>query len=119
MVGDGRGGKKVTVLEAPGRGAALAREEGVGGGVRGESGRRAAGGASEGGGHRRRGQWVRSVKAGGDGVVESGEGRNGNFGEVEGRGCWTFRLFVFRSEGFVEKEGREPDFVPGERVPGE
>jgi len=129
VVGDGRGGKKVTVLEAPGRGAALAREEGVGGGVRGERGRRAAGnaaaaagGASEGGGgggHRRRGQWVRSVKAGGDGVVESGEGRNGNFGEVEGRGCWTFRLFVFRSEGFVEKEGREPDFVPGERVPGE
>ena len=68
MVGDGRGGKKVTVLEAPGRGAALAREEGVGGGVRGERGRRAAGngaagaGASEGGGgHRRLGRWVRSV----------------------------------------------------------
>ena len=62
MVGDGRGGKKVTVLEAPGRGAALVREEGVGGGVRGERGRRAAGGASEGGGgHRRLGRWVRSV----------------------------------------------------------
>jgi len=37
------------------------------------------------------------------------EGPSGNFGEVKGHQCWTFRLSVsaFRSQkhGFVEKEG--------------
>lgn len=70
--GMGVKGWKITVLEASGRGAALACKEGVRSGVRRERGGRAAedgataggsgGEGGGGGGHRRRGRWVRLVK---------------------------------------------------------
>ena len=125
MVGDGRGGKKVTVLEAPGRGAALVREEGVGGGVRGERGRRAAGnaaaaagGASEGGGgggHRRRGQWVRSVKAGGDGVVEEKMVISGKWRAV---GVGLSASSCSGAKASSRRKDENPILYPGKEFPG-
>ena len=126
MVGDGRGGKKVTVLEAPGRGAALAREEGVGGGVRGERGRRAAGngaagaGASEGGGgHRRLGRWVRSVsRQGGMGWWRVARGGMVISGKWRGVGVGLSASSRSGAEASSRRKDENPILYPGKEFPG-